>query len=82
LNYLSAISGVIGHAIDLELISENPVGGFRATLRRRRRTQRGRAADDLAARIRPIESAEELEAFTSASEAAGQRRFRNGRPAV
>ena len=82
LNYLSAISGVIGHAVDLEVITENPVDGFRATLRRQRRTQRGRAADDVAANIRPIESAAHLRAFVEASAGAGAHRFLNGRPAV
>ncbi|MCH8083366.1 MAG: site-specific integrase [Myxococcales bacterium] len=82
LNYLSAISGVLGHAVDLEVIFDNPVDGFRATLRRKRRTQRGRATDDLAANIRPIESAAHLRAFVEASAGAGTRRFRNGRHAV
>jgi integrase len=81
MNYLNAISGVLGYAVDLELIAENPVDAFRATLRRRRRTQRGRAAAEQTG-IHPIEGVEELRAFVTASESAARGRFRNGRPVV
>jgi integrase len=79
MNYLNAISGVMGYAVDLELIAENPIDTFRATLRRRRRTQRGRAVAEQTG-IHPIEGVEELRAFVTASESAAQARFRNGRP--
>jgi hypothetical protein len=58
LTYLSALSGVFGYAVDLELLEANPVDGLRGTLRRRRRTKRGRAAASRAGRIRPLETPE------------------------
>src|SRR5271157_5225388 len=61
LNYLSALAGVLNYAVDLELLEENPVDGLRSTLRRRRRTKRGRADADRAAHVRPIEAAVELQ---------------------
>jgi len=39
-NYLSAVSGVLRYAVDLDLLSENPVDALRVTLRQRRRTKR------------------------------------------
>ena len=80
MNYLSAISAVLGHAVDLEALSENPADALRATLRRRRRTKRGRATAEMVAHVRPIEEPEELRAFIEASEAASRQRFENGRP--
>lgn len=79
LTYLSALSGVFGYAIDLELLDANPVDALRGTLRRRRRTKRGRAAEREETR-NPIETPEQLRAFVAASRAAAQRRFANGRP--
>lgn len=81
LTYLSALSGVFGHAVDLELLAANPVDGLRGTLRRRRRSKRGRAAAERDA-IRPLETPRELQAFVEASRAAWEGRLRNGRRRV
>ncbi len=70
LTYLSALAGVFGYAVDLELIDANPIDGLRGTLRRRRRTKRGRAAAARAGQIHPIETPAELLAFVAASRAA------------
>lgn len=70
-NYLDALSGVLALAVDSEVLEANPVDGFRAVLRRRNRTQRGRAQGDLAASICPIESAEELDGLVAHSRLAG-----------
>jgi integrase len=72
MNYLSAISAVLGYAMDLGVIPENAVDALRATLRRKRRTKRGRATADGARHVRPIEQPEDLRAFIEASEAARQ----------
>jgi len=69
-NWLTALSGVFAHAIDLELVAENPADGLRATLRRRRRSARGRSVADHDSDCRcPIESPEEIERFVAASRA-------------
>jgi integrase len=80
MNYLSAISAVLGYAMDLDVIPENPVDALRGTLRRKRRTKRGRATADRVAHVRPIERPEDLRTFMEASDAASQLRFENGRP--
>jgi hypothetical protein len=41
--YLDTISAVLGDAVDIELLESNPVDHFRAVLRRRNRTQKGRS---------------------------------------
>lgn len=66
-NRLDALAAVLGYAVDLELIEANPVDAFRAVLRRRNRTKRGRAESEPAAKIRPIEGLDELAAFGEAS---------------
>jgi len=63
MNYLDAIAGVLGHAVDLGELPESPVDAFRLTLRRRRRTQRGRAERVGGAHVTPIESAAGLARF-------------------
>jgi len=73
--YLSALAAVFNYAVDLDLLSENPVDGLRGTLRRRRRTKRGRASADRAAHVRPIESPAELRRFIEVSSAAYANRF-------
>ena len=80
LTFLSALSGVFGYAVDLERLEANPVDSFRGTLRRRRRSKRGRAETERGGNIRPIEEPAQLRAFVAASRAAYVRRFRNGRP--
>jgi len=78
LTYLSALSAVFGYAVDLELLAGNPVDALRGTLRRRRRSKQGRAEAEVE-RIHPLETPEELRAFTSGSRAAYLGRLRNGR---
>jgi integrase len=80
LTLLSALSGVFGYAVDLELIEANPVDTFRGTLRRRRRSKRGRAEAEQGGSIRPIAEPAELRELIAASRAEYERRFRNGRP--
>jgi integrase len=58
--YLDALAGVLAYAVELELIEENAVDAFRTVLRRKTRTQRGRAESDLERTIAPIEDADEL----------------------
>ena len=60
-NYLDALSGVLALAVDSEVLEVNPVDGFRAVLRRRNRTQKGRAQSDPTASICPIEEPKELD---------------------
>jgi len=72
-NRLDALSAVLGYAIDLELIETNPVDAFRATLRRRNRTKKGRAESVGGAKVRPIEAPEEMLAFYEASRSAEEK---------
>jgi integrase len=53
--------------VDSELLETNPVDGFRAILRRRNRTQKGRAQSDPTASIYPIEDPAALDAFVAES---------------
>lgn len=66
-NHLDAISAVLGYAVDLEIIEANPADDFRATLRRRNRTQQGRSSSDPALNAHPIEDPADLQAFLEAS---------------
>jgi integrase len=70
-NHLDVLAGVFHLAVDREMIAENPVDAFRATLRRRNRTARGRSESESGAEVRPIEHAEEVDAFVAASRAEG-----------
>ena len=70
-NYLDALSGVLALAVDSEFIETNPVDGFRSVLRRRNRTQKGRAQSDPTASICPIEDPAELDAFVAESRKVG-----------
>jgi integrase len=70
-NYLDALSGVLALAVDAELLEANPVDGFRAVLRRRNRTQQGRAQSDPTASICPIEDPAELDALVEQSRQVG-----------
>lgn len=79
LTLLSALSGAFGYAVDLEQLEANPVDSFRGTLRRRRRSKRGRAEAEQGASIRPIAEPAKLRALVAASAAEYERRFRNGR---
>jgi hypothetical protein len=70
-NYLDALTGVLALAVDSELLEANPVEGFRAVLRRRNRTQKGRAQSDPRANICPIEEPAELDALVEHSRKVG-----------
>jgi integrase len=70
-NHLDALSGVLALAVDSELLETNPVDGFRAILRRRNRTQKGRAQNDPTASIYPIEDPAALDAFVAESRNVG-----------
>jgi integrase len=70
-NYLDALSGVLASAVDAEVLEANPVDGFRAVLRRRSRTQKGRSESDPTASICPIEEPSELDALVTQSRQVG-----------
>jgi integrase len=65
--HLAALAAVLGYAVDLEIIEANPCDAFRATLRRRHRTQRGRAASDPTRNIRPVEEPGDLKRLLAAA---------------
>ncbi len=69
--YLDVLSAVLGFAADLGLIERNPVPLFRETLRRRSRTQQGRAARNASARITPIEDPRDLRRLVEAAHVEG-----------
>ncbi len=69
--YLDTISAVLGDAVDIELLDSNPVDHFRAVLRRRSRTQKGRSQSDPGASIAPIEDPVAVDAFVNASRSIG-----------
>ena len=82
LNHLNVVGQVLGHAVDHDLLADNPVDAFRGTLRRRRRTKRGRAEAETQDQRHPIEGLDALRGFVEASERAGRKRFGNGKPKV
>jgi integrase len=59
--YLNTLAAVLNYARDLGLIEETPIPAFRGMLRRRTRTQRGRAEADTGRDLRPIEDPALLE---------------------
>jgi len=65
------LSGVLALAVDSEVLEANPVDGFRAVLRRRNRTQKGRAQNDPTASICPIEKPAEVDALVTHSRQVG-----------
>jgi len=71
-NFLDALAGVLGYAVELELLETNPIDAFRTVLRRKTRTQRGRAESDPEKHISPIEDPEELARLTNAAEQEGR----------
>jgi len=71
-DYLDALSGVFGFAIDLEELESNPADAFRATLRRRSRTKRGRAEAAAGAQISPIEPPEAIDQVLEAAADEGE----------
>ena len=60
-NYLDVLSGIFVYARELDLAETNPVDEFRKTLRRRTRTQRGRASSDAGRDLSPIDQPAEIE---------------------
>ncbi len=62
---------MLGYAAELGLLEANPVDAFRAILRRKTRTQRGRAESDPARNIRPIEDPGEIEKLVNAAQEEG-----------
>jgi integrase len=64
---------VLGYAVDLEKIEANPVPAFREHVRRRQRTQRGRAQAQ--SKIRPIEDPWDCEALLAATLPEGPEAF-------
>ena len=69
--YLDSVSCVFGLAVDADLIDANPADAFRAILRRRSRTARGRAEADASAKIHPIEKGEHVAGLVEASAKVG-----------
>ena len=71
--YLDVLSNVLGYAVDLGRITANPVPAFREHVRRRQRTQRGRAQAEM--NIRPIEDPWDCEALLAAAVPEGPEAF-------
>ncbi len=67
------LSNVLGYAVDLGKITANPVPAFRGHVRRRQRTQRGRAQAEM--NIRPIEDPWDCEAMLAAAMPEGPEAF-------
>jgi integrase len=82
MNYLDAITGVLGYAVDLGELVENPVDSLRVTLRRRRRTQRGRAECSGGAHVNPIASAAGLRRFVEVPRESWETLCSNGKARV
>jgi len=67
--YLDALAAVFAYAKDLDLVDGSPVPVFRETLRRKMRTQRGRAESVAGRHVKPIENVAHLGALLAAAEA-------------
>ena len=72
-NYLDVVSGVLGYAHELKLLSENPVPSYRQILRRKLRTKKGRSQSNMSRDIRPIENAVDLHTLVEAAQTEGTR---------
>ncbi len=72
-NFLDAVAGVLAYAVELELLDTNPVDAFRTVLRRKTRTQKGRAESDAESNISPIEHGDELRRLIDAAATEGDR---------
>jgi integrase len=70
-NDVDALGAVFGYALDLELVEQNPLDGFRRVLNRKRRSQRGRAESDVHRNIRPIEHPDEIRQLVEAAREEG-----------
>jgi len=73
--YVDVLSAVLGFARDLWPTLPDPIPAFRATIRRRSRTQKARAEAEAGAMIHPIESAAGLRKLVEATEAEAGRDF-------
>jgi len=74
-NYLDALSSVFVWAMEREIVEENPVESLRAILRRRNRTERGRAeSEEAAERACPIERPDDVAAIVEAARGEGAAR--------
>jgi hypothetical protein len=62
---LDGLSNILGYAVELELIESSPVPAFRQHVRRRQRTQQGRAQAER--NVRPIEDPQEYEHLLEAT---------------
>ncbi len=69
--YLDAIAGVYAYAVDLGVVESSPVGAFRESIRRRARTQKGRAASDPTRNVRPIEEPQAIQRLVDEASAEG-----------
>jgi integrase len=67
---LDAISSVFVWGMERDIVDENPCDGLRAVLRRKNRTERGRAESERE-RANPIEKPEDVAAFVIAAETEG-----------
>jgi integrase len=65
--YLDVLSSVLGYAVELKLLADNPVPAFRVTLRKRSRTKKGRASSDPGENIHPVEDPEEIQCLVNAA---------------
>ena len=70
-NYLNVLSAIFTYARELDFAEVNPVDEFRKTLRRRTRTQRGRASTEAGCTIAPIEEPAEIAKLLAAARAEG-----------
>ena len=70
--YLDVLSSVLAYAQDLELLETSPVPAFREMLRRRNRTQRGRAEATPGRHVHPIEKPKEIKRLVKAARREGQ----------
>jgi len=65
--YVDTLAAVLGYAEEVEVLTESPVPAFRKSLRRRARTQRGRAESEPGANITPVESPAEIQRIVRAA---------------
>jgi integrase len=66
--YLDVLAAIIAYAIDLGLLEASPLPAFREQIRRRARTQQGRAESAPDRNVRPIERPAELRRLVEAAE--------------
>ena len=74
-HYLDVLSTVMAYAIDLGIVSSNPVPEFRAILKRMLRGKSSRALADPCARKRPIALASEINALVTSAALEGKAEY-------